>query len=359
MIIGARILKTGLAVTLSIAICRFLNIEPASFAAITAVVNMQPSVRKSLSNAWQQLGVHLLAVTLAILVGTLLGTNPLLIGLTVIIMIVICNRIGLSGAIVLGIVSVIFVLDSPHDQFLAHATSRSLAIFIGLGVALAVNRVLAPPRYKERFLQGLNELYKEASNYFLMSLNTFISSASLRSFKLEEPIALKKTLDDVVLLYEYARDELDANDNFTYIERLLEISRGFIERGQSINEMTSQRVKRLQAPDSPLRIGGVTPEFQNILDILSEGEQHLIELSQNLVVGIEESRLFGPYSEDLAYWGKFDHAIDSWQRKVSGVFYLRALMEVAVVATEIRWAERRISSLHNLRLKNPITRKDR
>ena len=244
MRIGARTLKTGLAVTITLFICQIFAIGPASFAAITAVVNMQPSVGKSLKNAWEQIGVHVLAVAVSLIIGTLLGTNPAVIGLAVIIIILLCNRIGWSGGIILGIVSIVFIMDSPPDQFLTHALNRSLSIFVGLAVALIINRILAPPRYKAKFLSQLNELFLLSSKYFLDSLHSFIHSGNLTAYEKPDPLEQKEALDEVMSLYEYARDELTAQDNHLFLEKLLEICSGFIERGQNINVMTAQRVKR-------------------------------------------------------------------------------------------------------------------
>ncbi|MDA8228338.1 MAG: aromatic acid exporter family protein [Desulfitobacterium hafniense] len=351
MILGARIIKTGLAITLALFICKTIKVEPATFAAITAAINMQPSVGKALKNAWEQIGIHILAVILAIIIGLLLGTGPLVIGFASIIMIMISNQINWSKTLNLGVVSIIFILDSPPDTFLTHAGIRSLAIFIGLGVALLINRVLAPPKYKLKLQEELHHLFQETSIYFLGSLNTFIHSHSMSSYELREPKELKTKLEKVLWLYEHSREELTNEDNPLFIERLLEISRGFIERGQSISEMTRQRVNRRHSPDSPLPTEKVSLEFENVLKVLSTGENKIAQLVRDLVNGIREGTTYGPFEEDLEYWIEFNQAIDEWHTKVSGVFYLRALMEVAVVATEMRLADRRLKSLHNLRKK--------
>ncbi|MHB1651299.1 MAG: FUSC family protein [Desulfitobacteriaceae bacterium] len=348
MFIGARILKTGLAVTVALLLCKFFNIEPAIFAAITVVINMQPSVNKALRNAWEQVSVHVLGVLLAILLGTLLGNSPLVIGLAVILVIVLCNRLGWSGGISLGVVSIIFVLDAPPEQFLWHAGIRSLAVFIGLGVALVVNRILAPPQHKTRLKKKLEELYQESSAYFLESLIKFISSASFMSYEPQPPVVLQKKQEEAMWLYEHAREELTAKDNASLLERLLEISRGFLERGQNIDEMTAQRVKRRLAPDSPLLPEEVSSEFQRILDLLMSGEAKLDFLVKKVLVGLKEAHLAMPVEDDTDYWTLFDQAIDNWQRKVSGVFYLRAMMEIAVVATEMRWAGRRLKAIFQI-----------
>ncbi|MBC2724916.1 aromatic acid exporter family protein [Desulfosporosinus sp.] len=348
MLIGARTIKTGLAVAASLFICKVFNIEPASFAAITAVVNMQPSVSKSLTNAWEQIGVHLLAVTFSLIIGLLFGTNPLFIGAMAVFLILLCNWIGWSNGIVMGIVSIIFILDSPRETFLINASSRSLSIFVGLGVALLINRILAPPKYKSKFLSTLPSLVLLTSNYFLDSLRTFIHAGDLSYYEKPDPQEQNNLLEEVTILYDHAREEMTYEDNPPFIERLLEICRGFIERGESINQMTAQRVNRRRESYSPAELEAITAEFQGIIEILSVGYEKLAGLISSLHLGISDKKSPGFHQEDIVYWELFDQAIDEWNRKVSGVFYLRALMEVSVVATELRWANRRTITLLNM-----------
>lgn len=347
MYIGARILKTGLAVTFAILICRILKVQPDTFAAITAVVNMQPSVSKALKNAGEQIVVNVVAVVLAIVVGYVLGDNPVIIGLTVVLIIVICIRAHWSGAITLGVLSVVFVLDSQQEEFLTHAVTRSEAIFIGLAVALVINRILAPPKYMDKFSTNIKSLFHDTAAYFLESLHTFIHSTSLSSYAYQEPLSLKTELLEVTELFEHAREEFTAENNPVFAERMLEICRGFIERGQSINEMTAQRVARRQAPDSPVP-EGVSQEFQKVLDILSSGEAQLDQQVRRMMMRLKNGHSFDQVEEDQDYWLKFNSALDDWQRKFTGVYYLRAMMEVAVVTTEMRWAMRRLRTVHAL-----------
>lgn len=348
MLIGARTIKTGLAVATTLFICKVFDIEPASFAAITAVVNMQPSVSKSLNNAWEQIGVHLLAVVFSLIIGLMFGANPILIGTTVVLLILFCNWIGWSSGIVMGIVSIIFILDSPKETFLVHALSRSLSIFVGLGVALLINRVLAPPRYKSKFSSTLNSLLDITSKYFLESLHTFIHAGNMTYYEKPDSEEQKNLLEEVTYLYEHAREEITVEDHPLFIERLMEICRGFIERGESINQMTLQRVNRRRESYTPTELQEITAEFREILDVLSNGYEKLDGLIKSLFLGITEKKNSGTFEEDMVYWELFDRAIDDWNRKVRGVFYLRALMEVSVVATEMRWANRRTIYLLNM-----------
>ncbi|HEY8908712.1 MAG TPA: aromatic acid exporter family protein [Desulfosporosinus sp.] len=348
MFVGARILKTGIAVALAMYLCKIFHIEPAIFAAISVVVNMQPSVRKALHNAWEQIGVHILSIGVAVLLGLTLGTSPMVTGLAVILIILLCNRIGWSGGITIGVVSIVFVLDSPAKEFLPHAGIRSLALFLGLGVALVVNHILLPPDHKKNLFYDLEQLFRDSSTYFLDRVITFISSASLEAFIAEPPIGLLQRLENVMDLFEHAREELTERDNALLVERSLEMCRGFIERGQNIGEMTAQRVQRRNASDSPLPNEGLSSEYQRILDVLVEGERKLGLWARKVSIGLNQPHAAEKAGDDTEYWAGFDQVMDSWQRTVSGIFYLRAMMEIAVVATEMRWAGRRMKALFDL-----------
>ena len=70
--------------------------------------------------------------------------------------------------------------------------------------------------------------------------------------------------------------------------------------------------------------------------------------ARKVSIGLNQPHAAEKVGEDTGYWAEFDQVMDSWQRTVSGVFYLRAMMEIAVVATEMRWAERRMKALFDL-----------
>lgn len=347
--IGARVLKTGLGVTIALLICQALQIVPATFAAITVVVNMLPSVNKALTDAREQIRVHLLGVILATILGIFHWNNPFGVGLAVILIIMIANRLGWQGAITPGIVSIIFILDAPVEQFLMHAGTRSLSIFIGLGVALITNRVLAPPRYKKALLEKLQALFLDSSAYFIQSMRAFVQGTYMKEYEKTNVEELEVRIEEILEMHEHAREEFLPGENARLVEKLIEICQGFVERGQNIEEMTYQRVKRRLSPDSPLEFQEIAPAFQDLLNVLHMGDDQLEVLTRQISENLYEphSNII-PKTDNFDYWDQFDHAMAVWQGEVSGVFYLRAMMEVAVVATEMRWAARRLKRIYNL-----------
>lgn len=173
--IGTRVIKTGIAVTITMFICNRFNLEPAVFGAVSAVINMQPSVYLTFNTAREQVIIHILGVLTGMAFGYLLGGNPLTIGMAAVTIIIIYTRLKLKNGILMGIVAAIFIISSSPDQFLFHALSRSGVIFTGLIVAMAVNVVLWPPRYGGVFYEMLKECNAQSVDYFCRAVRDFIS----------------------------------------------------------------------------------------------------------------------------------------------------------------------------------------
>src|SRR5699024_11165345 len=92
--IGPRMMKTGLAVALSILITESLQIELGLVAVITAVIAMQPSITLSV-NYIHEVTLSTLIGNVFVLIGAYtLGLQPISIGITVIIAIAANIRLG-------------------------------------------------------------------------------------------------------------------------------------------------------------------------------------------------------------------------------------------------------------------------
>lgn len=135
-------IKTGIAVAITMFICKLLDLEPAFFGAVSAVINMQPSIFLSFRAAKDQILVHILGVLAGFCFGYFLGVTPLSAGLIVILLIPLYIKLDLHSGITMGIVAALFVLSSSTEEFLVHALARTGVIFVGLGAAMLINVVL-------------------------------------------------------------------------------------------------------------------------------------------------------------------------------------------------------------------------
>lgn len=350
MLAGARIIKTGLAVALSMFICGYLNIQPALFAGAATVLNMQPSVVQSISNAREQLSVHFLSISIAIMLGVTLGPHPIVMGLSTMIIIYSCNRLKLRSAISGGVMASIFILNAPADQFLNHATMRSLAIFIGLGVALAVNYTIAPPRYRLPLVRKLIELNNTIRDTFKDAVNCYLE---LNTPSLEDRENKRKKIENMIkeaynLFDRYRYESGPFLDNqqeqketeVQFFRDYITYNKGLWQRSKDIFFLVEERIERRKdAGDLP-----ISEDFQEILHILDNALDLFLSNNAMLIRKLEGEKLENP--EEPHIWSKLDKILNRWhERFPSGSYYLHALVEVSLITYKIRWAAKESARL--------------
>jgi uncharacterized membrane protein YgaE (UPF0421/DUF939 family) len=137
---GARTLKTGIAMSVSMFICELLNIPSPILAGAATISNMQPGTGESLRNAKNQALAHVIAIITAIIFGFFFGPSPLIIGIVTIVVITICINLKIETSIHVAIIAAIFILYSPGSDYLHSALQRTAAIFIGIFVAFLIKR---------------------------------------------------------------------------------------------------------------------------------------------------------------------------------------------------------------------------
>lgn len=357
MITGARILKTGIAVSISMYTCNFFQIQSSLFAGAAAVLNLQPSLGKSLHNALEQLLSQFISIGIAIILGLTLGAHPLTMGLSTILVIIVCNRFKWRSGISGGIMASIFVLASPPDQFLNHALIRSVAIFIGVGSALLVNTTIAPPRYEEPLSVKLNELNEFISHSFSQAVQCYLQLTVLAPNHLEElEKKAGKIFDEVhqyYTLYKYDLDPLkdDGKSDYQITTKLymeyLTYNKGLWQRTKDIFFLSQERIKRREkAGNLP-----ISEDFQQILELINIAHNLFIrynkELQGKIAGGIPD------YADEPHIWSKLDDILNQWRHNnfSDEGYYLHALIEVALITYKIRWAAKesvRLLDLNNI-----------
>jgi uncharacterized membrane protein YgaE (UPF0421/DUF939 family) len=345
MIIGARIIKTGIAVTITMYICQLLNLEPALFGAVSAVINMQPSIYLTLKTARDQVLVHVMGVAAGLGLGYLLGGNPLSMGITTVLIITFYKKLKLQNGILMGIVAAIFILGSSPEQFLSHAFTRSSVIFIGLTTAMVVNVILWPPRYGRRFMEKLRESNAAAVGLFCRAVHDFagLEDQAIPAAQDISGNATKLQKETRILAEHFRReknsDNLDSaprDEWLQTVEKFMDYNESLTEKAGRIYELIPARLERRVKSGTPL----VSSEFRAILDILESGCPTVDRVNGKLRALLCDGVDVEPEEITETYWEKLTAAIEQWQPRLTDSYYLHALLEVAVVANEIRWAAR-------------------
>lgn len=354
MKIGTRIIKTGLAVAVTTYILRLLSLEPVVFGAISAVVNMQPSIHLTFKTAQNQILVHILGVAIGLVLGYTMGGNPLSMGLTTVIVIILCLKLKLESGILMGIVAAIFVLSPSSEQFLEHALTRSAVIFTGLAVALVINVTLWPPRHGRRFFALLGECNRAAVGYFCQAVKDFthLGEAEIADHRdrRETVHRLTKETRSVGEFHLRGRKGFgsfgfaDAGEKYSLAEKLMEYNEAIVEKADQIYDLLPSRLERRTKTGAL----PVSEEFRSMLELLESGCGSIKRVNTKLMSLVDGDTTASREKISEAYWEDFFAALEKWQPRLTGSYYLHALIEVAMVAVEIRWVAREGKKLVNL-----------
>lgn len=154
---GARIFKTGIAVTLALYIATLLNLEPVTFAAVAAVFAVQPSVYRSFRTILDQFQANIIGAIIAIVFTIAFGNEPFVIGLGAILVIAISIKLKMEKTIPLAVVTLIIIMEaSTQGNFLLFALSRLGIIMIGVLSSFIVNLLFLPPKHETKLLQKIS-----------------------------------------------------------------------------------------------------------------------------------------------------------------------------------------------------------
>lgn len=189
MTIGARVLKTGIAVSLALYSCSLLHYEPPIFAAVAAIIMIQPSIYRSWQQLMEQLQTNVVGAAVALGAGMIFGNDPIAVGIVAIIVILICIRTRMESTIGLTLVTVVAIMEAPGDD-LSFALNRFTIILIGMGSAFLVNIAVFPPKHKQQFEERLKQTYERLS----LLLRTAVSNEMKETVFRTEHDEVKRSL---------------------------------------------------------------------------------------------------------------------------------------------------------------------
>lgn len=298
MTIGPRILKTGLAVTLALYLCSAFQLEPAIFAALAATLTIQPSIYRTWKQMLDQVLTNTLGAAVALFAITFLGDNPITIGLVIILVISLSLKIKMESTIPTTLVTVLAIMSAPGNEDLLFTLNRFLIIMLGTGSAMLVNITILPPKYKEKYLENIQNTFQNLS----LLLRTAVSNEMTETSFQNQSKKLKKDIEKLAEQY-HLFDE---------------------ERGKlgNVNKMNSREVV----------------VFKQMLKTLQQGEQLLENIEEHYFqtrTNQEENLFFDQYIEQvvnyhefllLKYQGKIrEQDTDNAVIKESGDFFEKVL----------------------------------
>jgi uncharacterized membrane protein YgaE (UPF0421/DUF939 family) len=161
--VGGRVLKTSLAVGLTIFILQSFGVERITLAAIVAMVTIQRSFYRSIIQSLAKLGGILLGAVIGLLFGILMGPTPLAFALAIFVVIMSCLQLNWQDAILTTSVVAIGIISSNAQNLPLYSIQQVLSALLAGAVALTINFLFTPnhrQEVKDR-LQHIDEAFRE------------------------------------------------------------------------------------------------------------------------------------------------------------------------------------------------------
>jgi len=142
--IGARVVKTAVAVTISILIAESLDLYTFQFAGIIAVLSVQPSIYRSLRSALQMMASAVVAALLGAAALFSLGGTFYAMGLVAFILMILHVKIRWTNSLLVSVVVGINTMGTIGLDFKEAALNQIALVLIGTVTGTLVNMIRKP-----------------------------------------------------------------------------------------------------------------------------------------------------------------------------------------------------------------------
>jgi len=210
MTLGARILKTGIAIVLALFIAQLLHAPTPVFAAISAIFAIQPTVYRSYLSIIEQIQGNIIGAIIAVIFVLSFDNNVFVIGLAAIIVITINLKLNLEKTITLSVVTLIVIMESPADNFINFAIIRFSTVMLGILCASFVNMIFLPPKYENKLYNSLSDTSEDITKWIRLTIR-HASEHHLLKNDIEKLADRILRIDELYGLYKEERNYFKRN----------------------------------------------------------------------------------------------------------------------------------------------------
>lgn len=200
MTFGARMLKTGIAVTLALYIAEWFKLPSPVIAAVASIFAMQPSIYRSWRYLRDQLQTNTLGAILAMLGGMVFSNEPIAVGLVCIVVIMICLQLKMGETIGVTLVTVVVIMEASGQW--EFALNRFILILIGIVSSFLINIIVYPPKPKVQYNKQIHHTFNQLSLLLRTAISDEIKESVYRSEKKELEDTVNKLSDQFKLMEE-------------------------------------------------------------------------------------------------------------------------------------------------------------
>ena len=314
MKLGARILKTGVAISMALFLANLLELPSPVFAGVAAIFAIQPSIYRSYLTLLDQIYGNLIGAAIAIIFVLTLGNNYLTIGAAAILAIVVMLKFKLENTVPLTLVTMIIIMDSHSDSFLTFASLRISTVMLGILSAFFVNLIFLPPKYETRLFTSIHEVSEEVIRWIRVSIRHASDHASVKEdidklteklikvdqwysfYKEERSYTKKQQYAKARKLVLYRQMIATSKKSLEVLKRLNRFENELMELPEHFHMMVQERLESLASYHEQLYmkyVGKMRPEHSE-----GSGANAVIKRNEVMTIFVKEINLAHEQNED-------------------------------------------------------------
>ena len=251
MKIGLRVIKTGIAVFISILFGNLLGIEYPFYSVIAVVVVMQPTVIDTWKFGFNRMMGTIAGAVLGVVLALLWPLNPLVAALGFVLLISFMNWVKKGESISIGAVVFASVYLSEvlsTQEHILYAGARLFETFLGIIVAISVNYLVFPPNYDQKVIVESRKTSKDLWKYNLILIDFFLQEEKRYAALEEQEKQVVKELEISEKFLELQRkeEEIKIHGEFRTRDTLitLRLEREIYQHLQSMHQVLDRGMKK-------------------------------------------------------------------------------------------------------------------
>ncbi|HHT7191329.1 TPA: aromatic acid exporter family protein, partial [Bacillus cereus] len=162
-IVGGRVIKTGIAVFLTVLVCEFFHI-PTIFAVITAIVTIEPTTTDSIKKGLIRFPASTIGSAYAMTFTFFLGHQAISYALAAMFTIVTCQKLRLHAGTLVATLTAVAMIPITADHYFTAFLIRLATTSTGIIVSTLVNFFILPPHYTKTISGCTEELFAKTAN---------------------------------------------------------------------------------------------------------------------------------------------------------------------------------------------------
>ena len=299
MKLGARILKTGIAIILALFIASLLPNEAGlkAIAGVSAVVAMQPSVYRSLKTVSEQALGNFVGALLAVAMVTIFGDNVVIMGVTVILLIALLFQFNLAHVATLASVTALIIMGQHTGNFYVSAFYRFILVMIGVTSSSLVNLLFLPPKFESKIYYNALNICSDIFVWFKLVLN---DTSDYHNIK-EDRGLISKRINKLEQTYAYYAEEKPWSKKKTYSQNRKKILFKEVVRSTRQAYEVLKKMNRYQNDLHNLNQELLLQIKLEIDDLIAYHEQIFISLSKKARYDVcqLDTQIQNPQKKDL------------------------------------------------------------